>query len=107
MTMTPIGRRVEPTYAVLRDLLGSEATAIASVLDGHGAVTLTFEHLSLPVAWGGAVTYSLRLTGSVERRMVPGRYELVHDDLSMVLSLYPVAEDARYVHYEAYLGEPI
>ena len=107
MTMTPIGRRVEPTYAVLRDLLGSEATAIASVLDGHGAVRLTFEYLSLPVAWGGAVTYSVRLTGPAEHRMVPGRYELVLDELSLVLSLYPVAADARYVHYEAYLGEPL
>jgi hypothetical protein len=107
MTMTPIGRRVEPTYAVLRDLLGSEATAIASVLDGHGAVTLTFEYLSQPVAWGGAVTFSVRLTGPVEHRMVPGRYELVHGDLSLVLSLYPVAEDVRHVHYEAYLGEPL
>jgi hypothetical protein len=31
----------------------------------------------------------------------------VHDDLSMVLALYPVAQDARFVHYEAYLGEPL
>ena len=107
MTMTPIGRRVEPTYAVLRDLLGRDATAIASVLDGGGAVTLTFEFLSTPVAWGGAVTYSVRLTGPAERPIVPGRYELVHGELSMVLSLYPVAEDTRFVHYEAYLGEPL
>jgi hypothetical protein len=107
MTMTPIGRRIDPTYAVLRDLLGCDATAIASVLDGHGAVTLTFEYLSMPVAWGGAVTYSVRLTGPVESRMGPGRYELVHDDLLLELALYPVAEDARYVHYEAYLGEPL
>ncbi len=107
MTMTPIGHRVEPTYAVLRDLLGRDATVMASVLDGYGAVTLTFEYLSLPVAWGGAVTYSVRLTGPVEHRMVPGRYELVHEDLSLVLSLHPVAEDLRFVHYEAYLGEPL
>ena len=107
MTMTPIGRRVEPTYAVLRDLLGSDVSVIASVLDGHGAVTLTVEYLSLPVAWGGAVTYSVRLTGPVEHRMVPGRYEVVYGELSLVLSLYPVAEDLRHVHYEAYLGEPL
>jgi hypothetical protein len=107
MTMTPINRRVEPTYAVLRDLLGCEATAISSVLDGHGAVTLTLEYLSLPVAWGGAVTYSVRLTSAIEHRMRHGHYELVCGDLSFVLSLYPVAEDMRHVHYEAYLGEPL
>jgi hypothetical protein len=107
MTMTPIGRRIEPTYAVLRDLLGCEVTATASPLDGYGAVALTYEFLSTPVAWGGAVTYSVRITGPVDHPMVPGRYELVHDDLSMVLALYPVAQDARFVHYEAYLGEPL
>jgi hypothetical protein len=107
MTMTPIRRRVEPTYAALRDMLGSQATVIASVLDGHGAVILTLEELSTPVAWGGAVTYSVRLTGPTEHRLAPGRYELVHADLSFVLSLFQVAEDVRHTHYEAYLGEPL
>ncbi len=107
MTLTPIRRRIEPSYAVLRSMLGSQATATASVLDGYGAVVLTLECLTTPVAWGGAVTYSLRLTGPVECRLVPGRYELVHADLSFVLSLFEVAEDVRQVHYEAYLGEPL
>ena len=107
MTMTPINRRVEPTFAVLRELLGSQATVIASVLDGHGAVTLTLEELSTPVAWGGAVTYSIRLTGPVEHKLVPGRYELVLADVSFVLSLFQVADDVRFTHYEAYLGEPL
>ena len=35
------------------------------------------------------------------------RYEVVYGELSLVLSLYPVAEDLRHVHYEAYLGEPL
>ena len=36
MTMTPIRRPVDPSYAVLR-VLGREVTVVASVLDGHGA----------------------------------------------------------------------
>jgi hypothetical protein len=107
MTITPIRRHVEPSYAVLRPLLGSRATVLASVLDGGGEVPLTLECLSTPVAWGGAVTYSLRVTGPSDQRLVPGRYELVHPDCTFVLSLFAVAEELRFVHYEAYLSEPL
>ena len=107
MTITPIRRHVEPSYAVLRPLLGSQATVLASVLDGGGQVPLTLECLSTPVAWGGAVTYSLRVTGPSDHRLVPGRYELVHPDCTLVLSLFAVAEELRFVHYEAYLSEPL
>ena len=106
MTMTPIRRHVEPSYAVLHPLLGSEVTVMASVLDGGGVVTLTLEWLSTPVTWGGAVTYSLRATGPVEHRLAPGRYELVHADCTFMLSLFKVAEEVRFVHYAAYLSEP-
>ena len=107
MTITPIRRHVEPSYAVLRPLLGSRATVLASVLYGGGQVTLTLECLSTPLAWGGAVTYSLRVTGPTEHRLAPGRYELVHPDCTFVLALFPVAEELRFVHYEAYLSEPL
>ena len=38
---------------------------------------------------------------------MPGRYELVHPDCTFVLSLFAVAEELRFVHYEAYLSEPL
>jgi len=107
MTMTPIRRHIEPSYAALRPLLGSQVTVIASVLDGGGVVPLTLECLSTPVSWGGAATYSLRLTGPVENRLVDGRYEMVHAECTFVLSLFAVAEELRFVHYEAYLSEPL
>jgi len=105
MTITPIRRHVEPSYAVLHPLLGSEVRVLASVLDGGGVVPLTLECLSTPVSWGGAVTYSLRVTGPADHQLVPGRYELVHQDCTFVLSLFKVAEEVRFVHYEAYLSE--
>jgi hypothetical protein len=107
MTITPIRRHVEPSYAVLRPLLGTHATVLASVLDGGGEVPRTLEWLSTPVAWGGAVTFSLRITGPSDHRLVPGRYELVHPECTFVLSLFAVAEELRFVHYEAYLSEPL
>jgi hypothetical protein len=107
MTMTPIRRHIEPSYAALSALLGHQATAIAGVLDGGGTVPLTLECLSTPVSWGGAVTYSLRLTGPVDHRLSPGRYEVVTGDCSFVLSLFEVAQELRFVHYEAYLSEPL
>jgi hypothetical protein len=107
MTMTPIHRHVEPLYAQLRPLLGTQVTVIASVLDGGGVVPLTVECLSDPVSWGGAMTYSLRLTGPVDRRLSPGRYEIVHAECSFLLSLFEVADEVLHVHYEAYLSEPV
>ena len=107
MTMTPIRRHVEPTYAMLRRLEGRTVTVIASVLDGHGAVPLTLECLSCPVVWSQSVAYSVRLTGPVEARLVPGRYVAQHADQVFVLSLFEVAHDVRNVHYEAYLSEPL
>jgi hypothetical protein len=107
MTMTPIRRHMEPTYSALRPLLGGHVTECASVLDGGGVVPLTLESLSTPVSWGGATTYSLRLTGPTDVRLSQGRYELVHAECSFVLSLFQVAEDALQVHYEAYLSEPV
>ncbi len=87
-------------------LLGTEVTVLASVLDGGGLVPLTLECLSTPVEWGGAKTYSLRVVCPVGQRIVPGRYELVHATCTFDLSLFAVAEDVRFVHYEAYLSEP-
>ena len=106
MTMTPIRRQIQPSYAALRELLGTEVTVLASVLDGGGLVPLTLECLSTPVEWGGAKTYSLRVVCPVGQRIVPGRYELVHATCTFDLSLFAVAEDVRFVHYEAYLSEP-
>ena len=105
MTTTPIRRHIQPSYAALSTLLGGQATVIAGVLDGGGLVPLTLEDLSTPVVWGGAMTYSVRLTGPPERRLSPGRYELVHAECSFVLSLFPVAADTAHAHYEAYLSE--
>jgi hypothetical protein len=107
MTMTPIHRYMEPSYAALRPLLGSQVTVNASVLDGGGVVPLTLESLSTPVSWGGATTYSLRLTGPAGRSLSHGRYEVVHAECSFVLSLFQVADEATAVHYEAYLSEPV
>jgi hypothetical protein len=107
MTMTAIRRNMEPTYSGLRPRLGSEVTVSASVLDGGGVVPLTLEYLSDPVSWGGAMTYSLRLTGPVDARLSPGRYEVVHAACSFVLSLFPVADEVLHVHYESYLSEPV
>ena len=105
MTMTPIRRHVEPSYTRLHPLLGTQVTVIASVLDGGGVVPLTVECLSDPVTWGGAMTYSLRLTGPADQRLSPGRYEMVHTECSFVLSLFQVAGDVQHAHYEAYLSE--
>jgi hypothetical protein len=107
MTVTPIRRPVEPTYALLRTLEGSEVTLVASVLDGHGVVLLTLECLSTPVYWNGSVTFSVRLTGPVETRLVPGRYAVYHGGTSFELTLLEVAQELRFVHYEAYLTEPL
>jgi hypothetical protein len=107
MTMTPIRRPMEPTYSGLRPLLGSEVTVVAGVLDGGAVVPLTLECLSDPVSWGGAMTYSLRLTGPADVRLSPGRYEVVHPKCSFVLSLLQVADEALHTHYEAYLSEPV
>ena len=107
MTMTPIRRHIDPSYAALRPLLGSQVNVVASVLDGGGVVPLTLECLSTPVSWGGAATYSLRLTGPVESPLVAGRYEMVHAECTFVLPLFAVAEELRFVHYEAYLSEPL
>ena len=107
MTMTPIRRHIEPSYAALRPLLGSSVTVNASVLDGGGVVPLTIEFLSTPVTWGGAMTYSLRFTGPVDQRLSTGRYELVHAECSFVMSLFQLVEDAQPMHYEAYLSEPV
>ena len=107
MTMTPIRRHVEPSYARLRPLLGTQVTVIAGVLDGGGEVPLTFEYLSDPVTWGGAMTYSLRLTGPTDVRLSQGRYEVVHAECSFVMSVFPVAVDTTHVHYEAYLSQPV
>ena len=107
MTMTPIRRHVDPSYAVLRTLVGDEVTVVASVLDGHGVVPLTLECLSIPVCWAGSVTFSVRLTGPVDAQLVPGSYEVHHADRAFVLSLSEVARELRFVHYEAYLSEPL
>jgi hypothetical protein len=105
MTLTPIRRQVDPSYAVLRTLVGREVTVVASVLDGHGTVPLTLECLSSPVSWNGSVAFSVRLTGPVEAHLVPGSYEVHHADRSFVLCLSEVARELRFVHYEAYLTE--
>ena len=105
MTMTPIRRHVQPTYAALGPLLGSHVTVIAGVLDGGGVVPLLLESLSAPVSWGGATTYSLHLTGPAGVRLSPGRYEVVHPECTFLLSLFHVADEATQVHYEAYLSE--
>jgi len=107
MTMTPIHRHVDPSYAVLRTLVGCEVTVVASVLDGHGVVSLTLECLSTPVWWDGSVAFSVRLTGPVDAHLVPGSYEVHHADTVFVLSLSEVARELRFVHYEAYLSEPL
>jgi hypothetical protein len=107
MTMTPIRRHIEPTYAVLRALEGRQVTVVASVLDGHGVVPLTLECLSTPVVWDGSVTFSVRLTGPVETPLVPGGYQVHHGDKAFVLSLFEVARELVHVHYEAYLTEPL
>ena len=107
MTMTPIRRQMEPSYAVLRALVGREVTVVASVLDGHGVVTLTLECISNPVCWEGKVAFGARLTGSVDTALVPGSYEVRHGDVSFVLRLSEVAREMRFVHYEAYLTEPL
>ena len=107
MTMTPIRRHMEPSFAALRPLLGTHVTVNASVLDGGGVVPLTMESLTTPVTWGGAMTYSLRLTGPVDHRLSTGRYEVVHAECSFVLCLFQVADEALHVHYEAYLSEPV
>jgi hypothetical protein len=107
MTLTPIRRHVDPSYAVLRALVGREVTVVASVLDGHGVVPLTLECLSSPVCWEGSVTFSARLTGPVDAHLVPGSYEVHHEDTAFVLSLSEVARELRFIHYEAYLTEPL
>jgi len=107
MTITPIRRHVEPTYALLRSLEGREVTVVASVLDGYGVVPLTVECLSTPVCWGGSVTFSARLTGPVGTRLVPGRYEVHDADVAFDLTVFEVARELRFVHYEAYLTEPL
>ena len=107
MTMTPIRRHIEPSYAALRPLVGSSVTVNASVLDGGGVVPLTLECLSTPVTWGGAMTYSLRLTGPAEHPLSTGRYEVVHAECSFVLSIFQMADEVLHVHYEAYLSEPV
>ena len=107
MTMTPIRRHLEPSYAVLRSLVGREVTVVASVLDSHGVVALTLECLSTPVCWDGRVAYGARLTGSVDTALVPGSYEVRHGDVSFVLRLSEIAREMRFVHYEAYLTEPL
>jgi hypothetical protein len=107
MTLTPIRQQVDPSYAVLRNLVGCEVTVVASVLDGHGVVPLTLECLSTPVCWGGWVAFSVRLTGPAEAHLVPGSYEVRHPGTAFVLSLSEVAREVRFVHYEAYLTEPL
>ena len=105
MTMTPIRRHIRPSYADLRALEGVEVTVAASVLDGGGVVPLMVEWLSSPVCWDGSVTYSVRLTGPSDARLVPGSYELHHADTALRLTLFEVAQELRFVHYEAYLTE--
>ncbi len=107
MTLTPIRRHVGPSYAVLNTLVGCEVTVVASVLDGHGVVPLTLECLSSPVCWNGSVAFSVRLTGPVDAQLVPGSYEVQHAGTAFVLSLSEVARELRFVHYEAYLTEPL
>jgi hypothetical protein len=107
MTMTPIRRYIEPSYSALSPLVGTEVTVMASVLDGGGVVSLTLDWLSAPVTWGGAMTYSLRLTAPEGQRLSLGRYEVVHPDCSFVLSLFPMATGTPAAHYEAYLSEPV
>ncbi len=107
MTVLPVAGHVEPAYALLRRIEGSEVTVLASVLDGGGVVPLTLECLSSPVCWHGSVTYSVRLTGPADAPLVPGRYTVHHADLSFDLTLFEVARENRFVHYEAYLTEAL
>ena len=107
MTLTPTRRDVTPSYAVLRSLEGREVTVLASVLDGHGVVSLMLECLSTPVCWDGRVAYGARLTGPVAAPLVPGRYQVRSGDLTFALTLSEVARELRFVHYEAYLTEPL
>ena len=53
------------------------------------------------------VTFSVRLTGPAEARLVPGGYEVHHADLAFDLTLFEVAHELRFVHYEAYVSEPL
>ena len=108
MTMTPIRRHVEPSYAVLRDLVGREVTVVASVLDGHGVVPLTLECLSTPVCWDGRSTFSVRLDRARSTRTwCPAATRCTTRTRAFVLSLSEVARELRFVHYEAYLTEPL
>jgi len=107
MTVLPVSGHVEPTYALLRCLEGDEVNVLASVLDGGGVVSLTLECLSTPVHWDGSVTYSARLTGPVDAPLVPGRYTVHHEHTSFDLTLFAIAREDRFVHYEAYLSETL
>ena len=49
----------------------------------------------------------MRLTGPVDAHLVPGSYEVHHAGTAFVLSLGEVAREVRFVHYEAYLTEPL
>jgi len=87
------------SYAQLADLVGRRFTA-----GPHG--DLVIEEVSTPWRCEGRLSYSVLLTGPVEEVLPRDLYRLTDGDLTLALTLEPVARDARYTHYEAFLSEP-
>lgn len=86
------------SYAELTALVGRRFTASA-----HGGLVL--EQVTTPWRWDGQLSYSALLTGPLDDALPVGVYLLTDGEVTLALSLEPVARDVRFVHYEAWLTE--
>ena len=107
-----IGEPMNTTYATpsYQTLLGHRGRALAVVpepcrlVDG---VELVLEDLSTPWEYDGVRTFEARFTGPAGRPLQSDFYRLQSGDDVFVLHLDAIVTDARFVHYEAVLTEPV
>ncbi len=92
---------IDPSYVELTYLAGQQVDAMVDA----GSVRLWLEHVSTPVTFAGRLSFSVRLTGPVDKPLSPGAHLLSTAQGEFMLVLEPVAHDLRHAHYEAFLTE--
>jgi hypothetical protein len=96
-----------PSYQTLLGHRGRALTVVPEPCRLVDGAVLVLEDLSTPWEYDGVRNFEARFTGPVGRPLQSDFYRLRSGDDVFVLHLDAVATDARFVHYEAVLTEPV
>lgn len=99
---------IEPSYAVLRGLVGRRVQVVPCAADGARLVPLTVTSVSGAVECGEWVTFTARLTATTPGRLTaPGRYHVRDGEARYTMTLARVGRERRGVHYMATFVHPV